>query len=161
MRLGPDVGSDFSYLMIGHLRQSGEDVAKIGTWINASAAAGFDDGVDDRSALAGSRFSDEEPVFLSNGGGANGVFNEIVVDLQLAAFQEQAQRGPLTQGIIDSLTEETLGQVATAGAKADQSAFESLHDWTAVTGSNCGAQLRSGLLFPQCRFDLIELLDLP
>src|SRR5580658_1345355 len=161
MGLCPSLGRDLWYLMVGHSRQARENVAEIGVWINASAAAGFDNGVDDCSALTGSRFSNEEPVLLADGGGANGVFDQVVVDLQPAIFQKDGQCGPLAQGIVNGLAQETLGQVAMAGAKADESALESQHDWTAVTGSNGGAQLRSSLLFPQCRFDLIELLDLP
>jgi hypothetical protein len=64
MGLGPRLGSDLWYLMIGHPRQAGEDLAEIDVWINASAPAGFDDSVDDCSALTGSRFSNEEPVLL-------------------------------------------------------------------------------------------------
>src|SRR5580658_520277 len=105
MGLGPSLGSDLWYLMVGHSRQPGKDVAQIGVWIDASAAAGLDNGVDDCSALTGSGFSDEEPVLLADGGGANGVFDQVVIDLQPAIFQKHGQCGPLAQGIVDGLAQ--------------------------------------------------------
>ena len=45
------------------------------------SAASFDYGVDDRAALAGVGFPDEQPVFLANGRRPNGIFHEVVVDL--------------------------------------------------------------------------------
>ena len=146
--------------MVGHPWQTGEDVAKVGVRINAAATAGFDDGVDDRSALTGSGFADEQPVFLANGGWSNGIFHEVIIDLHSAVFQEHAQCWPLAQRVIHGLAEQTLRQVAMAGAKADQGAFESLHNRPAVTGSKGGAQVRSSPLVSQRRFDLVELLDL-
>jgi len=46
----------------GHAGQPGEHVFEISIGIDVAPPAAFDDGVDDRAALAGSRFSDKEPV---------------------------------------------------------------------------------------------------
>src|SRR5277367_338347 len=156
MRFGPGLGRDLCYLVVGHFGQTGEDVAEIGVGIDAAAAAGLDNAVDDRAALSGSGFADEEPVFLANGGGSNGVFDEVVVDLQSAIFQEHRQGWPLAQGIVDGLAEQALREMAMAGAKADQGAFQSLHDRPAVTGAKGGAQLRSSALRAQGGFESIE-----
>jgi len=56
-----------------------EDVPEVFEGIDLSAAAGFDDRVDQGAAVAGIGIADEEPVLLADGGGANGVFNEVVV----------------------------------------------------------------------------------
>jgi hypothetical protein len=70
----PGLGRDFRDLAVGHVGQASEHVAKISKGIESAAAAVFDDGVDDRAALAGIGIADEEPVFLADGRGTNGVF---------------------------------------------------------------------------------------
>jgi len=42
------------------------------------AAAALDDGVEHRGPLASLAVADEEPVLLSNGGGADGVFDQVM-----------------------------------------------------------------------------------
>ena len=98
-------------MVIGQMWETGENVTEIGVGIDVSAAAAFDDSVDDRAALAGTGFADEEPVFLSNGGGANGIFHEVIVDLDAAVLQVNFERTPLAQGILDSLAEQALWQI--------------------------------------------------
>ena len=51
-------------MVIGQMWETGENVTEIGVGIDVSAAAAFDDSVDDRAALAGTGFADEEPVFF-------------------------------------------------------------------------------------------------
>ena len=48
----------------------------------------FDDGVDDRATIPCGGFTDEEPILLSHGGGADGVLDAVVVDLESAIAQE-------------------------------------------------------------------------
>lgn len=54
--------------------------------IDAVAPAALQDRIDDCTALSGFRMPDEEPVLFSNGCWADGIFNQIVVDLYLAVF---------------------------------------------------------------------------
>jgi hypothetical protein len=56
MCLGPGCGRDFGDLVIGQMWEAGEDVAEISVGIDLSAAAAFDDGINDRAALAGTGF---------------------------------------------------------------------------------------------------------
>jgi hypothetical protein len=86
--------------------------------------------------LAGSGFSNEDPVFLAEGGGTDGVFDEVVVDLDAAVGQIHLQGWPLSKGIVDGLTEQALGEMAMAGAKPGKSALQALHNWFALTGSS-------------------------
>lgn len=88
----PKPGSQILDLPVGHRGQPGQHVTEIGKWVEAAPTA-LDDGVDDGSALTGSGFADEEPVLPADGGGTDGVFEE-VVDLQPPIFKEDEQRGP-------------------------------------------------------------------
>ena len=82
----PGLRRDFGDLPVGHVRQSCEDVAKISERIQPASAAVFDDGINDGAALAGFGLADEEPVLLADGRGADGVFHQIIVDLNPAVF---------------------------------------------------------------------------
>ncbi len=62
---GPLCRSDFGDLPVGHRRQAGEDVLEIGIGIEATAAAGLDDGMEDGAAVPGGFRNREEPVLLA------------------------------------------------------------------------------------------------
>ena len=64
---GPVGGEDLGELARGHGREEGEDVLEVGVGIDASAAAAFDDGVEDGSTLPGSGFAHKQPVALTDG----------------------------------------------------------------------------------------------
>ena len=50
--------------MIGHAGQAGQNVAEVSVGIDVSAAAAFDDRVEDGCTVSGSGFTDEEPILL-------------------------------------------------------------------------------------------------
>jgi hypothetical protein len=77
--LGPGCRCHILDLPVGHRRQAGEHIAQISLRVDASAAASFDDGEQDGTALAGFSLADEEPIFLADGAGTNGVLNKVVV----------------------------------------------------------------------------------
>ena len=79
---GPSFGCEVCDLPVGGGGQSGEDVAEVCVRIESATTAAFDDGVQDGAAFPGLRFADEQPVFLSQRGGADGVFDQVVVDLR-------------------------------------------------------------------------------
>ena len=74
----------------------------------AAAAAAFDDGVEDGTAFAGLGFAEEQPVFLAQGGGTNGVFDQVVVDLEATVVKVSGEEGPVGQGVI-AARESVLG----------------------------------------------------
>lgn len=45
--LGPRCGGDFGDLVIGQMREAGEDVAQVGVWIEFSTAEVFEDREED------------------------------------------------------------------------------------------------------------------
>src|SRR5687768_11752260 len=94
--------------------QAGEDVAEVAVGIEAAATAAFDERINDGAAFAGSGFADEEPVFLSDGGGANGILDQIIVDLDATVPQVNLQGAPLAQSIVNRLSEQALWQMEAA-----------------------------------------------
>ena len=112
--------------MVGQVWQAGEEVAEVCVGIDVPAAAAFDDGINDRTALANSRFADEEPVLFSNGGWPDGIFHEVVVDLDAAVPEVNFQGAPLAQGVINGLSEEALWQMESARFEEEQCFVESM-----------------------------------
>ena len=108
--LGPSFGCHFLDLPVGQRRQAGEDFAQVGLRIDAAAAAGFDDREEDGAALAGLGFADEEPVLFAHGGGADGVLDGVVVDLDSAVFEIDGEHGPQGQRVVDGFAQVALGQ---------------------------------------------------
>ena len=71
--------------------------------IDAAAAATLDNGVKDGAALAGVGIAEEQPVLLSEGGRSNGVFHEVVVELEATIFEIDTQKRPIGERVIDGL----------------------------------------------------------
>ena len=67
-------GGDFGYLPVGHEGQAREDVAQIRVGIDPAPPAVLTDRADDRTASSRPGVADEEPVFLADGRGPNGIF---------------------------------------------------------------------------------------
>src|SRR4051812_19370835 len=86
--LSPGRWDDLWHLLIGQVRQAGEHVAEGGVRFNPTAAATLDDGVNDCAALTGVGFADEQPVLFSEGGGANGVLDEIIVQFNATSLRK-------------------------------------------------------------------------
>jgi hypothetical protein len=100
---GPGGGSHVGDLAEVEFGEAGEDVAQIGKRVEATATAAFYDRVEDGCALASVGGSDEEPVLLPNGGGTDGVFDVVVVDLDAAisriAFRTRIGEEPDTRTV--------------------------------------------------------------
>ena len=64
-----------------------EDPLEGGEGIRAVAADLLDEGVNDRAAPAGVLAADEHPILVTELGGADGVFCEIIVELDLAVHE--------------------------------------------------------------------------
>ena len=93
-----------------HGGQAGEDVFEVVPRIDVEATAVFDKGVNDGGFLAGVLGSDEEPVPGPELGGADGVFNEVVVDLDAAVGQIGLEVGPLVEGVGDGFAQIAFGE---------------------------------------------------
>lgn len=155
---GPVGGEDLGELAGGHGRETGEDVLEVGKRVDPSAAAAFDDRVEDGSPLPGSGLAHEEPVLFPKRGGSDGVFDAVVVDLHAAVSEIHGKRGPLGQRVVDGLAEEAFGPMPRL--VPNEGAVEAFNDRAAVAGSGGDAQRGAGFLFAEGGFDLVEQLDL-
>ena len=82
---------------VGGVRQSSQDMAQVSGRVDPATTAAFNDGVQDRAAISGFGFTDEQPVAFSDGGGADGIFHEVVVDLDAAVVEVYAEQLPFAQ----------------------------------------------------------------
>ena len=64
-----------------------EDPLEVGERVRSVAAHLLDEGVNDRAAPAGVLTADEHPILVTELGGADGVFGEIIVELDLAVHE--------------------------------------------------------------------------
>ena len=156
----PRLGCDFRDLAIGHVGKACEHFTKISERVKTATAAVFNDGINDGAALTGIGITDEEPVLFSDGRGTNGVFYEVVVQLHAAIIQINFQCGPLAQSVINGSAQQALRQLSSAALEPDQRALDAFDNGTALMSACNGAQLWTGTLFAQVRFDPVEVLDL-
>ena len=91
---GPGFGREVFYLPVGGRRQPSEDVTQIGIGIESTTAAAFDDGVEDGAAFSGLGFADEQPILFPKGGGADRVFDQVLVDFDAPIFEVNAKERP-------------------------------------------------------------------
>ncbi|MFT4177719.1 MAG: hypothetical protein QM627_13855, partial [Luteolibacter sp.] len=80
-------------------RQTGQDIRQVIPRIDAKTAAVFHDRIEDSGFLACGFTPDEEPVFGSELGRANGVFDEVVVDLDPPVGEPGFEMPPLVEGV--------------------------------------------------------------
>ena len=95
-----------------------EHVGEVRLRIDAAAPAAHDHGVDDGTAPAGIRMADEEPALPPHGRRANGILDEVVVDLEAAIAEIPDQRlvliNEVPQGLPMVLLGRKLGRTSTA-----------------------------------------------
>ncbi len=98
---GPGFGREVGDLPVGGGGQAREDVTQVSVRIESATAAAFDDGVEDGRAFAGLGFTDEQPVLFAQGGGANGVFHEVLIDLDASVVEVNAELRPEVERIVE------------------------------------------------------------
>jgi hypothetical protein len=87
-----------------------EDPFEAGMGIEAMAADLFDEGVDDGTSPAGFFTPNELPIVHANLGGANGVFGEVVVELDLPVEEAGFEMFPLIKGVAERFPKVALGK---------------------------------------------------
>jgi hypothetical protein len=137
-------------VLIGHLGQPLQQVFEVGTGFDPVHPAVGDQGVNDRVAPAGVCRAEEQPVFLANRRGANGVFHQVVVNLHFPVFQKAFQGRPLIQGIADGLAHRAFGQVTRA--ELVQCPTQSRHHHPAVRSTQRLSGSRSSPALPALFF---------
>lgn len=139
--LCPGYRRDVFELSVGHGRQAGEHIAQICPGIQATGATGFDDRVEDGTALASICIADELPVLFADGTGTDHVFHRVVVDLHTAIFYIHLQYGPERQGIIQGTAKSTFRQVIAAEFDSAQSLAQTFYYGSALGASRQLSQL--------------------
>ena len=79
----PGVWSDVLNLPVGHVRQASQDITEVGVGINSVTLTGGYQGVKDSAVLAGFRVPEKQPVLFTDRRWPDGIFHQVVVDLQL------------------------------------------------------------------------------
>src|SRR5712692_4031532 len=90
--------------------QASQDVGEVVVGIDAAASAAAQKGVENGAAPARVGMSDEEPTLAADSGGTDGVFDQVVVDLETAVLEIARQRVVLVEKVVESLTHGALGQ---------------------------------------------------
>ena len=160
LRFAPVLRGELVDRAIGGVGQPGEHVAQVGERIDTAAATAFDDGVEDGAALASVGGTDEQPVLFAQGGGPDGVFDQVVVNLEATVVEINAQQGPLGEGIVEGLAKVAARQVTPGHFAALQRAVDPREDRDAVAGADRGAQARSRLGLAQVCLDAVKQADL-
>lgn len=94
--------------MIRHLRNGCKNIAQIVGGINFEFAAAFHEAVDYGAGLARVGAAEEKEILFANGGGPDGIFDQIVVDLHLAVFRIDGQFRPPCKRVLDGFTQTAL-----------------------------------------------------
>jgi hypothetical protein len=103
----------------GVVHQLLEDPLEVGVGIRSVAADLLDEGVDDGAAPAGVFAADEHPVLVAELSGVDGVFGEVVVELDLAVDEAGFEVRQLIGGVGEGVAELASGGDPTeAGAQA-------------------------------------------
>ena len=85
-----------------------EDPLEVGKGIGSVATDLLDEGVDDRTAPAGVFAADEHPILVTEFGGTNGVFCQVVIKFDLPVHEASFQVRQLFGGIGERLSERTF-----------------------------------------------------
>ena len=156
----PVGGGEFARVFGEHTWQPGEDVCQVFFGVDPQAAAVLDDGVEDGAFVSGFFVADEHPIFGSKLGRADGVFYEIIADLDSPVAEVGLEVRPLVDGVAEGFAEFALGQDgATQGEFVDEF-FEALVDHVALGGADGFSQGGAGFALSQAFFDVVEVGEL-
>ena len=110
--------------------------------------------------MAGLGIAEEQPVLLSEGGRSNGVFHEVVVDLDSTIFEIDTQQRPIGERVIDGLAKSAARQITARLFEEDQSTVETLANGTALAAAHRGPFPWTCLAAAQVLLDAVEMSDL-
>jgi len=83
----PSRGGVVFHGSVAHVRKLRQNIAQIFIGVDPELPAGFQQGVVDRAGLSDIGTIEEEPVLFPDGGGSNGIFDEVVVDLHFGVIR--------------------------------------------------------------------------
>ena len=104
--------------------------------------------------------TDEEPVLFADGGGSDGISDEVVVDLDATVVEVGFQRGHLREGVADGLAHGGLGQEAMIGCPGQEDLLDAVDDGPTFAAAADGSKFGTGALLSKPGFDPVEGGDL-
>jgi hypothetical protein len=123
--LRPGFGCEVWNLPVGGMRQAGEDVVQVSVRIESATTARFDDSVQD------------------------GVFDQVVVDLDASVFEVNAEQGPIVQDVLQSQAHAAAGQVTPLHFEASQGTMKPLVNGAGLMSTDGGPQSWTTLICPR------------
>jgi len=150
----------FQFFRGGITHELVEDPLEPGEEILAVAAELLDEGVDDGAAPAGVLAADEHPILVAELGGTDGVFGEIVVELDLAVEETGFEMRPLLGGVGKGLAKRAFGRDAALVAQVGDEPADTVVVPPGFQPAGALAIQRPGTLFAQPRLDLVDATDL-
>ena len=160
MFFGPGFGGEVFYLPVGGRWQAREDVTQVRKGIDATTAAAFDDGVQDGAAFASLSFADEQPILFAEGGGADGVFHQVLIDLNASVVEVHPEKRPEVERVVDGQAHPTAGQVAPLAFKSGEEAMKPLVNRAGPMGARHRPQGWHRLVFAQFPFEAVKVSHL-
>ncbi len=157
---GPSFGGELVDLPIGGVRQLGEDVEQVSEGIKPAPTVAFDDGVENGATLAGAGLADEQPVLFSESCGADGIFHQVLVDLDAAIAEVDAELRPKVERVIDSQAHGATRQVTTLHLEAREDTMQPSVNGFGLMSAGRGTKLWPTLGAAQFSFETVEMTSL-
>lgn len=159
---GPALGGEAAegFGGLGGEGEAGEQIGEVGLGVDPGAVAVADQGVERGGTVAAFGVAYEEPVLFADGGGADSVFRQIVVDPDAAVGEEHEEFFPLPEGVGEGEAGEAFGQVFAPGKEVVEPGFDLLEKGEAVGLAIGPDGVRPGAAVLQPGFDAVEVLDL-
>jgi hypothetical protein len=142
------------------MHQLAEDPLEVGEGILAVTPDLFDEGVDYRAAPAGFLAADEHPVLHAKLGRADGVFGEVVVELDLPVEEARLKVRALARRIGEGFAEQASGRDIALRPEVDDEPAEPVIVPPRLKPSGFLAFQLAGPLLPQRRLDPVDAGDL-
>ncbi len=157
---GPGFGGEAVGASVCLGGQALEDIRQVGGGINAFSVRVADEGVERGGSRSGLCIAHEQPILLPDGTGADGVLDEVVVDLGAPISQVSGELVPLVERVADRSSGEAGGAVGVPGLELGEAGFDLLQDRGALLLALGADFFWRGCAVSQSGFDAVELLHL-
>jgi hypothetical protein len=149
-------------VLVGHAGEALEHPFEVGEGVEPMPPHLLDEGIDHGAAPAGIGPTDEHPVLHPKLGGTDGVFGEVVVELDLTVLEAGQEVGPLATGVAQRFAQLAGGGDASSFLKVGNEFCEMLVVPTGYPLADPSAQFCGDgfAARAQLALDLVYLFDL-
>ena len=99
-------------------------------------------------------------IVLSEGSGADGILDQVLVDLDATVFEVNAEQSPKVQRVVQGQAHAAAGQVAPPHFETSQRAVKSLVNRSGLMSADGSSKLRPTPVVSKFSFDTIKVADL-